>query len=146
MKMKKILIIVFVFTLFVSINMAAFACEFNFTIFSDNGEVLTVRPGSEVALVLGETYKMKVEFVQDHRKCEIPPEATVYLLGDEKWKTQKDYLPLVLIERGEWEPSSSTSYEQELVFIAQERGPATLEVIRECPKGGYDEEIVFEVK
>lgn len=144
--MKKLLIAVSVFTLFISLNVAAFACEFCFTVFSDDGEVFNIRPGNEVALDLGETYTIKVEFIQDHRMCETPPEATVYLLEDEKWKTQKDYLPLILVEQGEWKASSSTSYEQELVFRAQESGPATLEVIRECTKGGYDEEIMFKVK
>ena len=144
--MKKLLIAVPFFMMIIFINVAALACEFHFALFSDNGEVFDIRPGNEVVLDSGETYKMKIEFVQDHRKCETPPEATVYLLEDEKWKTEKDYLPLVLVEKGEWKPNSSTSYEQELVFKAQERGTVTLEVLRECPKGGYDEKIVFMVK
>ena len=144
--MKKLLIAVPFVMLIIFVNVAALACEFHFTLFSDNGEVFNIRLGNEVALDSGETYKMKIEFVQDHRKCETPPEATVYLLEDEKWKTEKDYLPLVLVEKGEWKPSSSTSYEQELVFQAQESGAVALEVLRECPKGGYDEEIVFKVE
>ena len=144
--MKKLLIVFSIFTMIFLFNVAAYACELHFTMFSDDGEVFEIRPGKEVDLELGETYTLKTEFIQDHRKCETPPEATVYLLEDEKWKTQKDHLPLLLVKPGEWKASSSTSYEQELLFRAQESGTFTLEVIRECPKGGYDEEIMFTVK
>jgi len=89
---------------------------------------------------------MKVEFVQDHRNCVTPPEATVYLLQEEKWNSSKEYLPLMLNEQKSWNEISPGTWVQELIFTAHESGKAELEIIRDCPKGGYDETLEFKVK
>jgi len=130
----------------VLIGTAALACEMNFTIFSSDGETVGVRPGKSVTLETEQTYTMAVEFVQDHRQCIVPAGDTVFLLEEEKWKTGKDYLPLLLLSQSGWREVAPGIWEQEIVFSAQESGTAALEVIRDCPKGGYDETLLFKIK
>jgi archaellum component FlaG (FlaF/FlaG flagellin family) len=146
MRMKRIFIAAMVLVTAIFIGGAALACEMNFTVISSDGETVEVQPGRELKLDKGEAYTMIIEFVEDHGRCETPADETVYLLEEERWKASKDYLPLSLSEQGAWEEVSPGTWEQELVFTAQESGKTELEVIRECPKGGYDETLEFKVK
>ena len=144
--MKRILIAVAVLVTAFFIGTAAIACEMHFTVISKAGDAEEVRPGKEMRLDLGETYTMMVEFTEDHRSCTTPPEMTMYLLEEERWKEEKDYLPLDLKEQGEWEQVSPGTWEQRLVFTTQNSGSTELEVIRDCPKGGYYETLEFKIK
>lgn len=122
---------------------SALACEFHFRLISPEGEVEKIFPGEVKSLQKGETYTLCVDFVADHRRCTVPPEETVFLLQEEKWKTSKGYLALRLMEETEWVPLSSLSWTKELRFTALEQGTYGLEILRECPKGGYDEWLDF---
>ncbi|MBN2323652.1 MAG: hypothetical protein JXQ30_07955 [Spirochaetes bacterium] len=144
--MKRLIILLGIVIAALVTGSAALACEINFTIISKEGESVEVRPNKPVTLETGETYTMEVEFVQDHRNCIVPAEDTVYLLEEEKWKTGKEHLPLLLLSQSEWTEVSSGTWEQNLVFIAQESQKTALEVIRDCPKGGYDETLEFKIK
>ena len=39
-----------------------------------------ITPDREVDLKLGDQYELEVRIVQDHRRCETPPDATVNIL------------------------------------------------------------------
>jgi hypothetical protein len=125
------------------------ACEFQYELTFPDGSVLNVTPDREVDLDLGEEYVIMVRFIPDHRRCETPPDATLYLLQEEKWKTGKDHLPLGLLSTSAWSESTeprTVSWEQELRFEALSEGGWALEVLRECPRGGYDESLHFTVR
>jgi hypothetical protein len=122
-----------------------YACEMRYSLLQPDGNRLDVSPGSPVILHTGESYVLQVEFVQDHRKCVTPAEETVYLVDEEKWKETKEYLPLQLLSQSNWVEVSPGRWEQEIGFQPVRRGECVLEVIRECPKGGYDERLVFQV-
>jgi hypothetical protein len=144
--MKRLIISLGIIITAVLTGTAALACEMNFTVVSNSGESFEVRPNKPVTLETKETYTLEVEFVQDHRNCIVPAENTVFLLNEEKWKEGKDYLPLLLLSQSGWTEVSSGTWEQNLGFVAQESQKTELEVIRDCPKGGYDETLEFKIK
>ena len=144
--MNRFLIGVSIFLGIFFISLGLHACEMHFSLVFPGGSEQEVVPGKSVSLVSGNSYTLKVEFVQDHRKCVTPPDQTVYLLQDEKWKSTKDYLPLQLVDQSEWHEAISDSWLQEIEFRAVQQGEWELEVIRDCPKGGYDEYLPFLVK
>ncbi len=144
--MKKLFIVLFGLFAVLMISTSALACEMHFHLISSDGTKLEIFPAKSVRLSQGETYTIEVQFIEDHNRCETSPEETVYLLEEEKWKESKDYLPLRLIERSEWIMSSSHTWIQEITFNALEKGVFELEIVRDCPKGGYDETITFKVK
>jgi hypothetical protein len=128
---------------------ASLACEFQFELTFPDGSVQSITPDREVDLKLGEQYALEVRFIPDHRRCETPPEATRYVLQEEKWKAGKDYLPLGLLSMSSWNESAesrSGAWEQELRFAALIEGNWALEILRECTKGGYDESLHFQVR
>lgn len=143
--MKKKLILISIFAALFITGTGLYACEMNFNLVSPEGEQKII-PGKEVWLTLGETYSLTVQFIEDHRKCVTPPEETMYILQEEKWKISKDHLPLQLIELGEWIMDSGDWWIQKIDFTPREEGTWSLEIIRDCPKGGYDEYLTFHVK
>jgi hypothetical protein len=118
------------------------ACEFSFDLIGPDGATLPLRPGSETALQQGESYTLKVTFIEDHRKCLLTPEDTQFFLEEVKWKPGRD-LPLVLEEAYAWEETDARTNMAALSFRAVGTGSVTLEIIRECDKGGYDELLLF---
>jgi len=120
------------------------ACEFSFDLLGSDGTALSLRPGTETALQQGETYILEVTFFEDHRKCLLTPEDTEFFLEEVKWKPGRD-LPLLLEEAATWEQTDSRTNRAALSFQALEAGSFTLEVLRECDKGGYDELLLFSV-
>jgi len=144
--MNRFLIGVSIFLGIFFVGLGLHACEMHFSLVFPDGSEQEVVPGKSVSLASGNSYTLKVEFIQDHRKCVTPPDQTVYLLQDEKWKSTKDYLPLQLLAQSEWHEATSDSWLQEIGFRAVQQGEWELEVIRNCPKGGYDEYIAFQVK
>lgn len=120
------------------------ACEFSFALSGPDGATLPLRPGSETALQRGESYTLEVTFIEDHRKCLLTPEDTEFFLEEVKWKPGRE-LPLVLEEAVSWEEADARTNRALLSFRAVEAGSFTLEVLRECDKGGYDELLLFSV-
>lgn len=143
--MKNLVIIAVFFSVLFS-AFGLFACEMHFSLISPDGEEEQLFPGREIVLNYDETYTLRVEFVEDHRKCVMAPEDTVYLLDEEKWKTEKDHLSLQLVSSSQWEETSTRGWVQELQFTAAQKGSVELEVLRDCPKGGYDEDLLFSVQ
>lgn len=126
---------------------AAFACDMSYTLTDSEGTQKHVNPDNEIMLKEGNSYTLSVNFSENHGKCNIPPEKTVFLLNDEKWVQGKDYLPLVLENDFSWESSGSRDYTAELSFEVKEKGLVYLEVIRECDrKEGYDEYLGFKAE
>lgn len=128
------------------VNVGVYACEMHFSLISSDGAIQNILPGKSTSLSQGESYILQVEFIQDHKRCVTPAEETVYLLLEEKWKSTKDYLPLQLVSQGEWISDSSEAWTQEINFEATQKGQWELEIVRDCPKGGYDEIIIFQVQ
>jgi hypothetical protein len=144
--MKKLLIcLAIVMSLFL-VTVGVYACEMHFSLISSDGAIQNILPGKSTSLSQGESYILQVEFIQDHKRCVIPAEETVYLLLEEKWKSTKDYLPLQLVSQGAWISDSSEAWTQEINFEATQKGQWELEIVRDCSKGGYDEIIIFQVQ
>ena len=142
---KRIVVTVITFGLMFP-SFGIFACEMHFNLVSPEGEEEQLFPGRETVLRLNESYTLRVEFVEDHRKCVMSPDDTVYLLDEERWKTEKNYLSLQLVSASQWEETSARGWVQELQFTAAQTGSVALEVLRDCPKGGYDEYLLFSVQ
>jgi hypothetical protein len=147
--LRKMLLYLLSFTALLTTFSAALACEFQFELTLPDGSVQRVTPDREAVLELGETYTLEIQFTADHRRCETPPEATLYLMQEEKWKVGKDYLPLGLLFMSSWSESTaerSGAWEQVIRFRASMEGNWELEVLRECERGGYDESLHFQVR
>ena len=147
--LRKMLLYLLPFAVLLTTLSAALACEFQFELTLPDGSVQRVTPDREVDLELGEMYILEVRFIPDHRRCETPPQATLYLMQEEKWKVGKDDLPLGLLSMSSWSDSTaerSGAWEQVLRFRASMEGNWSLEVLRECERGGYDESLHFQVR
>jgi len=144
--MKRFIIVAIIFSSIFFASIGIYACEMQFSLISSDKSVNRISPTKNVRISLGETYILKIEFIEDHKNCITPPEETKYLLQDEKWKVTKDYLPLQLILQDDWEKESTHVWKQEITFKALKKGSWELEVLRDCTKGGYDEFITFIVK
>ena len=123
---------------------SVFACEFSFALINADGSSQNLRPGTDIDLELNNTYTMKIALTEDHRRCNLTPEDTDFLLEEEKWKTSKDYLPLQLLDKISWFSQDSRHHTTEISFQTVESGIFELEVLRDCDKKeGYDEFIHF---
>jgi len=144
--MKRILKVFVILVAFAAVTTGIYACELGFTLLSDDGTNRTVSPDRETVLSLGTEYTLVVDFTQDHKNCITPPEATQYYLDEERWKSSKEYLPLEMISQGEWVPISQGVWEQKILFTVKDAGEWELEIIRDCPKGGYNESLIFTIQ
>jgi hypothetical protein len=144
--MKKMTLFLLIFISLFLLSIGAYACEMQFTLIPMEGKKESIMPGRETSLAVGESYFLHVEFTQDHKRCITPVEETVYLISEEKWKITKDSLPLQLVEQGEWASVSEGVWAQDIQFVASQKGLWELEIIRDCPKGGIDETLVFQVR
>jgi len=141
MNNKKMLI----FALMLLISAAGvFACEFTFTLTTPDGNTNRLTPADSVSLEEGRQYVLSVSYVEDHKKCAVPPEDTLFLLEDERWKTGKDYLPLALMSSGGW-INDGRSHSISFTFTASRQGSFPLAIIRECARGGYSASLNFAV-
>lgn len=141
--MKKILFIAAVF--FIS-GAALFACDMSFTLTDGSGESVSIYPDKSINLEKAEKYTLTVTFKENHARCRIPAEDTVFLLDDEKWIFGKGELPFIITENFTWDSVSKREYEAVIPFEVNGSGEVYLEVIRECDrKEGYDEYLVFKV-
>lgn len=119
---------------------ALFACEMLFTL---DGK--TVRPETLISLEAGTTHTLTVRFTEDHGSCLLRPEDTVFLVADEKWKPEKTALPLVLQGPVTWADVSLRVHETVITFRAARTGKVTLEIVRDCSRGGYAGRLIFMV-
>jgi hypothetical protein len=125
---------------------SASACEMSFKLADSSGSSRKLIPGSTIALESGTSYTLKVEFVEDHRNCLIPPEDTLFLLGVAKWRVGKEEQGLVLAKAIAWTESGRSLNLADVAFKALRPGNYSLSIQRECAKGGYDEVFAFVVK
>jgi len=121
------------------------ACEFTYTISGPGLSAAKVIPGVPVTLTRDAEYTLSVSYREDHNNCLVPPEDTLFLVEEERWKTGKDYLPLELLQARPW-TASGRSNATTLTFTASEAGTWPVQVIRECTRGGYDQTLLFSVK
>jgi hypothetical protein len=63
---------------------ATFACDMSYTLTGSDGSEKYVTPDNEIMLKEGSSYTLSVNFSENHGKCDVPPEKTVFLLNDEK--------------------------------------------------------------
>ncbi len=134
------------FLLFISVIFYSTACEINYYISDNNGESRSVSPDKKTLLNNGESYTLHVDYLQDHGRCDVKYDDTLFILEDEKWKTSKDYLPLVLTTKIIWSGISKRNFETAIKFNVKESGSFNLEIIRDCDrKEGYDESLQFQV-
>lgn len=123
---------------------SASACDMSYFLKADDGRIDKVNPDNKIQLEKGSSYTLTVNFSENHGRCAVEADETVFLLNDEKWTESKDYMPLVLEKDFEWESSGSKDHSAELSFTVKEKGKIYLEVIRECDrKEGYDEYLIF---
>jgi hypothetical protein len=141
--MRKIAIVIF---FLFSSGVGLYACEMHFSLLHPDGSEQVIFLGKSTVLKEGKEYLLRVQFVEDHRRCLTPPEETVYLLNDEKWKSAKEHLPLILLSQSQWEEVYVHTWEQEIRFKAQESGEWELQIVRDCPKGGYEEQLTILVR
>ena len=141
--MKKLILTAFV--LIVSAG-AMFACDMSFSVTDEAGKTVDIYPDETVNLKEEGSYTLTVIFKENHGRCTVPAEDTVFLLDDEKWKYGKNELSFVITDTFNWKSVSKSEYRVDIPFKAEKGGEVSLEVIRECSrKEGYDEYIVFNV-
>ena len=128
-----------------TIALMVFPCEFDFLLEDQAGMSQNVKPGKTINIEQGKTYTLTVIFKEDHGNCKVSADETYFFLDDEKWKSSKDYLPLVMTEQTGWNQFASRSWEKQIVFTADKGSQSQLMVLRECPKGGFDEVLNFQI-
>jgi len=125
---------------------SAFACDIRLELKDDSGSITSISPDKPVIIQRDQVYTLIVTFRPDHGNCLVPAGDTIFLADEEKWKTNKDYLPLQLLNSISWQEVSRGVYQTEIKFKAAKSGSWELEIIRECTKGGYDEFYVFKIQ
>jgi len=131
--------------LMLSLFLPLFACEMEFRISGPAMTDMRILPGSTIALEKGSSYSLQVIFSEDHRNCKIPPEDTLFMLDKQKWRVDKAEQGVVLQSAIVWKTTTKTTNETTLTFVASQEGQRVLNICRICPKGGYDEDIIFSV-
>jgi len=126
------------------------ACELHFYLIDAEGveRPLSADGGSSadpVHLELGQQYILRIVYLEDHRNCEVRPEDTLLLLDGARWRVGRETQPLVLAAPVTWSQPRTRTHEGEVRFTAAAAGTWTLEFIRECDRGGYHGQLLFEV-
>ena len=122
-----------------------FACEFTYTLTDPSGKQSRIIPGSTVPLIAGTTYTLTVVYKEDHNNCKVPAEDTLFLVEEERWRENKDYLALRLISSTGWSVTARRPHSAGVTFTAGKTGLWVMEIIRECDRGGYKEKLLFSV-
>jgi len=124
---------------------AAFACEIRFSLIGEDGKERVVEPGETVVLQQGSVYRLVLQYYEDHRSCQVRPEDTLFFLDGSRWRVGRDTAPLILNAPIVWVSPASRTQRTEIEFVANLRGSTILEIVRECPKGGFKGAITFTV-
>jgi hypothetical protein len=140
--MKRTFMVIIIFCMVVT---AVCACDIEYTVKTVEGEMVKSVKGSPVELLNGEEYILEVEYTEDHRNCRVKPEETMFLVNGIPWQPDKASISLVLKESITWTQPSNRVNKSEIHFTATSSGTATLEIIRECTKGGDKETLVFTI-
>jgi hypothetical protein len=119
------------------------ACEFSYTITDTQEKSVNVIPSQPVMLEIGETYTFTISFYEDHRNCTVSPSDTLFLLDGGRWRVGREAQGLVLDTAIVWKENSSRLNTGVGTFTALRPGSYTLEVIRECSRGGYTADLRF---
>jgi hypothetical protein len=121
------------------------ACEFTYTLTGPGQTDTRIIPGIPLQLETDALYSLDVSYREDHRNCLVPPEDTLFLVEEERWKTGKEYLALELMEDIVW---IEDEREKQTIIQFETHTPGTwpLQVIRECSRGGYDQTLLFTVR
>jgi hypothetical protein len=129
------------------------ACEFDLALnrVNDQSDLMGgegARPvslESHASLHTGYTYDLTITYREDHRNCRVPPEDTVFLLQDARWRTGRETQGLVLLADIVWSTVDTGRHAATLRFRVVEPGEYRLQIIRVCPRsgGGYDETFVI---
>ncbi|MFQ3621469.1 MAG: hypothetical protein SNJ78_11070, partial [Spirochaetales bacterium] len=123
----------------------ASACQISYTLVDSRGNAQPIVPGKTIQITKGETYSIRLDFDEDHRNCKLPPDQTEFLLNDRLWEFGKTNLPLELLSPVQWQVLSSRSNLGIIEFKAVQSGTFRLEVIRDCSKEGYEQELRIQV-
>ena len=124
---------------------SAWACELRYTLIDAAGNARAIAAGPPVELAQGAKYALRVEYYEDHRNCDVKPESTVFLLEGARWRPARETQPLVLEAAIAWTRPRTRTNVGEARFTAAAAGTWTLEILRECSRGGYRGELVFAV-
>lgn len=143
--MKRVIITALT-VLFASAAVAG-ACELQFSLFDAAGteRAVAAGTGSPINLEVGLEYTLRMAYREDHRSCTVQPEDTLLLLDGARWREARDTQPLVLAAPVVWTQPRARTHEAEIGFTAAAAGNWTLEIIRECSRGGYYGELLFVV-
>lgn len=84
---------------------------------------------------MGEKELLTVRFIQSHRNCPVPVDAT-------RIKTKG----LQIVEESKWENVRAGTYEKTFLIEYIRKGSASFVVERTCSRGGMTREVITEVK
>ena len=128
----------------IALGASAFACEMGFLLLGPDGSQRRITPDADIELISGREYELRITFTQDHGRCDVPAEDTVFLLNGEKWKPDREDSALAYRSSVQWTDISAREHEARIPFTVRSTGEIQLEIIRECAKkDGYDEVFSF---
>jgi hypothetical protein len=73
-------------------------------------------------VVTGETYRIEISMREDHNRCLIEPEDTMFLLEESRWRVNPETQPLVLLAPIEWTQMGSRDFTATIDFRVAEAG------------------------
>lgn len=121
----------------------AVACIFTYTLVGEDSSTgLTADTPTPVRV--DETYRIDIAMREDHGNCRIEPEDTLFLLDEARWRLNRETQPMVLLSEILWQPVGATRYTTSIEFRVAQPGLWTIDVIRECSRGGYHGALLFE--
>ena len=124
-------------------GVSAHACILTYTLVGPDGQA-GITPGRPAEVVTGGDYRIEITMREDHNRCLIEPEDTMFLLEEARWRVNRETQPLVLLAPIEWVQVGSREFTATIEFRAAETGAWTIDVIRDCTKGGYHEKLILE--
>ena len=131
--------------LFLLPTLAAYACIFTYVLIGPD-ESNEIRSGATATVRAGEVYRIEIAMRENHNNCDLEADDTMFLLEEGRWRVGRETQPLVLRSEIEWERTGSRSYTTAIEFLAAEIGTWTIDVVRECHRGGCHEWIAIETR
>jgi len=123
-------------------GVSAHACLITYALVGPDGQT-SITPNRAADLVVGESYRIEISMREDHNRCLIEPEDTMFLLEEARWRVNRETQPLVLLAPIEWVQMGSREFTAVIEFRVAEAGAWTIDVIRDCTKGGYHEKLIL---